>query len=70
MSKSRNGSKTAVHYVKFALAPEGEAALRSVLEEERRPEDVVVELVSTHPRYATTARLSPALVASLAEDLA
>ncbi|OJY18109.1 MAG: hypothetical protein BGO98_09435 [Myxococcales bacterium 68-20] len=60
---------TAVHYVKFDLAPEGEAALRSVLEKKRKPEDVVVELVSTHPRYTATTRLSPALVTNIADDL-
>jgi Protein of unknown function (DUF3501) len=61
---------TAVHYVKFDLAPDGEQALRNVLEKKTRAEDLVVELVSTHPRYAARARLPAALVQSLAEDLA
>jgi hypothetical protein len=61
---------TAVHYVKFDLAAEGERALRDVLEKKTKPEDVIVELVSTHPRYRATTPLAPALVANLAEDLA
>ncbi len=61
---------TAVHYVKFDLAPEGERALRDVLEKKTKPEDLVVELVATHPRYSASTRLPIALVASLAEDLA
>jgi hypothetical protein len=61
---------TAVHYVKFDLAPAGERALRDVLEKKTKAEDLVVELVSTHPRYAVTTRLPTALVADLADDLA
>lgn len=61
---------TAVHYVKFDLAPAGEQALRDVLDKKTKPEDLVIELVSTHPRYPVTTRLSAALVANLAEDLA
>lgn len=60
---------TAVHYVKFDLVTEAERALRGVLEKRTKPEDLVVELVATHPRYSATTRLPPALVASLAEDL-
>lgn len=61
---------TAVHYVKFDLAPDAEAALRKVLTKAASPSDLPIDLVSTHPRYPATTRLSPALVASLAEDLA
>jgi len=61
---------TAVHYVKFDLAESAERALRDILEKKAKPEDLVVELVSTHPRYAMTTRLPASLVASLAEDLA
>jgi hypothetical protein len=69
-SREHPDRTTAVHYVKFDLAPAGERALRDVLEKKTKAEDVVVELVSTHPRYAVTTRLGPALVANLAEDLA
>lgn len=61
---------TAVHYVKFDLAPAGEQALRDVLAKKTKAEDLVIELVSTHPQYLVTTRLPPALVANLAEDLA
>jgi hypothetical protein len=61
---------TAVHYVKFDLAEPAESALRGVLEKKTKAEDLVVELVSSHPRYAKSTRLSAALVANLAEDLA
>ena len=61
---------TAVHYVKFDLAPEAEQALRDVLEKKRRPDELAVELTVEHPRYTARTRLAAALVASLAEDLA
>jgi hypothetical protein len=61
---------TAVHYVKFDLPPAAESLLRDVLARKRRPEEVAVQLVSSHPRYTAAAQLSPAQVASLAEDLA
>ncbi len=60
---------TAVHYVKFDLAESAERRLRDVLEKKARPDEVVVELVSTHPAYDESTRLSPALVADLAQDL-
>jgi Protein of unknown function (DUF3501) len=69
-SREHPDRTTAVHYVKFDLAPEGEQALRSVLEKKTRPEDLVVELVSTHAKYTASVRLPASLVASLAEDLA
>jgi len=61
---------TAVHYVKFDLAPVAERALRDVLEKKTKPEELAIDLVATHPRYSATTRLSASLVASLAEDLA
>lgn len=61
---------TAVHYVKFDLAVAGERALRDVLEKKKKPEDLVVELVSTHPSYTASTRLPASLVAHLADDLA
>lgn len=60
---------TAVHYVKFDLAPAAEQALRDVLDKKRRPDDLAVELVADHPRYTQRTRLPASLVASLAEDL-
>jgi hypothetical protein len=60
---------TAVHYVKFDLAPEAERGLRAILEGAAKAQDLVVELASTHPRYTASARLPAALVQSLAEDL-
>jgi hypothetical protein len=60
---------TAVHYVKFDLAPAAEEALRDVLSKKRRADDLAVELVAEHPRYSARTRLPAALVASLAEDL-
>lgn len=70
VSREHPDRTTAVHYVKFDLAADGERALRDVLEKKRKPEDLDVELVVTHPRYSATTRLPPSLVASLAEDLA
>jgi len=61
---------TAVHYVKFDLAPVAERALRDVLEKKTKPEELAIDLVATHPRYSATTRLPASLVASLAEDLA
>jgi hypothetical protein len=69
-SREHEARTTAVHYVKFDLPAEAEAALRGVLAKTTKPEDLVVELVSTHPRYAESTRLTPALVAELAGDLA
>jgi hypothetical protein len=65
---SREGADrtTAVHYVKFALTPAAEAALRSVLEKRA---DVPVALASSHPRYEVTTPLPAHVVASIAEDL-
>lgn len=60
---------TAVHYVKFDLVADAESALRGVLEKKTRAQDLVVELVSTHPRYTASTRLPASLVQSLAEDL-
>jgi len=60
---------TAVHYVKFDLAADAERRLRDVLEKRAKASEVVVEIVSTHPVYTQSARLTPALVQSLAEDL-
>lgn len=61
---------TAVHYLKFPLEGAAEQALRAVLAKTRKPADVVVELVVTHPRYSATTTLPASLVQSLAEDLA
>lgn len=61
---------TAVHYVKFDLAPDAEAQLRAVLAGEKKPQDLAVSLTSTHPKYTAETPLPPALVKSLAEDLA
>jgi hypothetical protein len=71
-SESREGldRTTAVHYVKFGLTPDAEAALRRVLDRKDKAEVVPVSLVATHPKYEATTTLSAAAVASLAEDLA
>ena len=69
-SREHPDRTTAVHYVKFDLAPDAERALRDVLEKKTKPEDLTIELAASHPRYSATTRLPPALVASLAEDLA
>jgi hypothetical protein len=61
---------TAVHYVKFDLAPAGEEALRRVLAGTVKADGLVVEVAASHPRYTASARLPPLLVASIAEDLA
>lgn len=61
---------TAVHYLKFPLAPEAERALRDVLEKKRAPSAVAVEVVVDHPRYSARTRLPPEAVLSIAEDLA
>jgi hypothetical protein len=61
---------TAVHYLKFALAPAAEASLRAVLTKAKKPADVTVELVVEHPRYSAKTTLSASLVQDLAEDLA
>jgi hypothetical protein len=61
---------TAVHYVKFDLVPEAEALLREVLERKKTPEDIVIEVTATHPRFTVATTLPASLVASLAEDLA
>lgn len=60
---------TAVHYVKFDLVPAAEQKLRDVLEKKRAPADLPIELRSTHAKYNHSAKLPPALVLSLAEDL-
>jgi hypothetical protein len=61
---------TAVHYLKFPLAPAAEESLRAVLTKAKKPAEVTVELVVEHPRYSAKTTLSPALVQDLAEDLA
>jgi hypothetical protein len=62
--EERDTSKrtTAVHYFKFALSPEAVRAIRA----KQKPVAVVVD----HSAYRARAELSPAGVASLAEDLA
>ncbi|HVJ92586.1 MAG TPA: DUF3501 family protein [Labilithrix sp.] len=69
-SREHPDRTTAVHYVKFDLGEAGERALRDVLEEKLSAEKLVIELVSTHPRYSAVTRLPSSLVANLAEDLA
>jgi len=69
-SREHPDRTTAVHYVKFDLAPEAERALRDVLAKKTKADELVVELVATHPRYSATTSLPASLVASLAEDLA
>jgi hypothetical protein len=69
-SREHPDRTTAVHYVKFDLTAAAEQALRTVLDGKLKPDDLVIELASTHPHYTATTRLSPALVAGLAEDLA
>jgi len=61
---------TAVHYVKFDLAPAAETALRDLLAKKRAASSVKMDLVADHPRYAYRVTIAPWLVASLAEDLA
>jgi hypothetical protein len=61
---------TAVHYLKFPLAPAAEGALRAVLTKQKKASEVTVELVVEHPRYSAKATLPPALVLDLAGDLA
>jgi hypothetical protein len=61
---------TAVHYVKFELAPAAETALRDVLAKKRAPASVKMDLVADHPRYPHRATLAPELVLNLADDLA
>lgn len=61
---------TAVHYLKFLLVEKAEAALRDVLAKKRQPADVAVALGVDHPYYRAKVTLPPALVLSLAEDLA
>jgi hypothetical protein len=54
---------SAVNYLRFSLSSNAAAYLR----EKRR--DARVDLLVDHPVYAATATLSPATLASLAEDL-
>jgi hypothetical protein len=61
---------TAVHYLKFPLAPAAERALRDILAKTRKASEVTVEVTVEHPRYTARATLGAALVADLAEDLA
>ncbi len=61
---------TAVHYVKFELSEAADRALRGVLEKTTKPEDLRIDLVSTHPRYTESTPFPASLVANLAEDLA
>ena len=61
---------TAVHYLKFVLGEKSETALRDVLAKKRTPAEVVVSLGVDHPYYRASVNLPPALVLSLAEDLA
>ncbi len=69
-SREHEERTTAVHYVKFDLAPAAEDALRSVLAKKTRPDDLAIDLVVEHPRYPAKTRLPSPLVLSLAEDLA
>ena len=57
---------TAVHYLKFQLTPNAEAALRDVLGKKRSVAEVVVD----HPRYTARTRLAPETLLSVVEDLA
>lgn len=61
---------TAVHYVKFELSETADRALRDVLQKKTKPEDLRIDLVSTHPRYTEATPLPATLVANLADDLA
>lgn len=61
---------TAVHYVKFDLAPQAEATLRDVLSKKTKPTDLAIELVATHPKFTAKTPLPPSLVLGLAADLA
>lgn len=61
---------TAVHYLKFVLGEKAEAALRDVLATKRKPAEVAVTLGVDHSYYSANVSLPPALVLSLAEDLA
>lgn len=61
---------TAVHYLKFPLEQDAEAALRDVLTKKKPPSAITVEVVVDHPRYSARTRLAPDTVQSLAEDLA
>lgn len=69
-SREDDERTTAVHYIKFALTPKAERALRDVLEKKATPRDVEMALVALHPRYTARTALPPEVVASLAEDLA
>lgn len=60
---------TAVHYVKFDLTEKAEQRLRDVVEKKTKAADLEVKLESTHPKYAQSAKLPPALVQGLADDL-
>ncbi|AKV01750.1 hypothetical protein AKJ09_08413 [Labilithrix luteola] len=61
---------TAVHYLKFPLGEKAARALKAVLGKQRKADEVVVEVVADHPRYTARAKLPPAMVAELAQDLA
>jgi hypothetical protein len=55
---------SAVHYLRFPLGPKSAAYIRE------RAKDAKVEVVVDHPVYSVRAPLSPATLASVAEDLA
>jgi hypothetical protein len=54
---------SAVHYLKFSLSQNAAAHLRA------KTKDARVEMIVDHAAYQTSVPLSPAAVASLAEDL-
>jgi len=60
---------TAVHYLKFPLSEKAEAALRDVASKKKKPDEVSSEVVVEHARYSARAKLPPAAVLSVAEDL-
>lgn len=70
VAREQTDRTTAVHYLKFPLAPAAQRSLRDVLGKVRKASEVTVELMVEHPRYSAKTTLPASLVASLAEDLA
>lgn len=68
-AREHSDRTTAVHYLKFPLGQKAERALREVATKKKPPSDVVVEIAAEHGRYSARAKLPPAAVASIAEDL-